>query len=208
MVSDRPARTRRCPPPHTASAILLVHDVVNKYVVPSVEGLPSALSNLRLVLKAAREAGLPVVFAAPRQGSAEPRDSDHFQDADRRGVSPIDVPVEFGPLAGEIIIRKPRYGAFHGSELEAYMQRSRRDTVVVCGISLAGGVEMTVRDAFNRGFRSIVIADACLCRAVPDQGWGHVTAGEVEKVTLSILAQRFADVLTTDEICKELCIIE
>jgi ureidoacrylate peracid hydrolase len=63
---------------------------------------------------------------------------------------------------------------------------------------------MTVRDAFNRGFRSIVIADACLCRTVPDQGWGHVTALEVEKVTLSILAQRFADVLTTDEICKEL----
>jgi nicotinamidase-related amidase len=175
--------------------------------VPSVEGLPSALSNIRVLLKAAREAGLPVVFAAPTRPAAEGHSSGDFRDLGKHSVSAIEVPVEFGPLAGEMVIRKARYGAFYGSDLETYLQSSRRDTIVVCGISLAGGVEMTVRDAFNRGLRSIVISDACLCRGVPDQGWGPVTALDMERVTLSILAQRFADVLTTADICAELATV-
>lgn len=114
------------------------------------------------------------------------------------------MPAELGPLAGDVIIRKPRYGAFYGSELADHMRDTNRDTVIVCGISLAGGIEMTIRDAFNRDFKSVLVADACLCRPIPDQGWGAVTTAEVEKVTLSIPAQRFADVLTTQALCKEL----
>lgn len=50
-------------------------------------------------------------------------------------------------------------------------------------LSLAGGVETTVRDAYNRE-HSIVVSDAGLVRAVADQGWGGVTHEEVAKVTL------------------------
>jgi ureidoacrylate peracid hydrolase len=113
------------------------------------------------------------------------------------------VPADLGPLAGDRVIRKPRYGAFYGSELHAYMRAANRDTLIVCGISLAGGVETTIRDAFNRDLNSILVSDACLCRPISDQGWGAVSRAEVAKVTLSILAQRFADVLTTEAVCKK-----
>jgi nicotinamidase-related amidase len=167
-------------------AVLLVHDVVNDFMDGADPALPRVLANVATLLAAARRAALPVVFAVPGQGN------------------PADVPASIGTLPGDTIVRKPRWGAFFGSKLDDHLKKLKRDTVIVCGISLAGGVETTVRDAFNRDLRSIAVADACLCRPIPDQGWGNVTSAEVAKVTLSILAQRFARIATTDEICEEL----
>jgi nicotinamidase-related amidase len=167
-------------------AVLLVHDVVNDFMDGADPALPRVLANVATLLAAARRAALPVVFAVPGQGNS------------------ADVPASIGTLPSDTIVRKPRWGAFFGSKLDDHLERIKRDTVIVCGISLAGGVETTVRDAFNRDLRSIVVADGCLCRPIPDQGWGNVTSAEVAKVTLSILAQRFARIATTDEICEEL----
>jgi nicotinamidase-related amidase len=168
-------------------AVLLVHDVVNDFMDAADAALPPVLANLRSLLVAARGAALPVVFAVPGEGTPG-----------------ADLPASIGTLPGDTIVRKPRWGAFFGSTLQQYLEQTKRDTLIVCGISLAGGVETTVRDAFNRDLRSIVVADACLCRPIPDQGWGNVTSAEVAKVTLSILAQRFARIVTTGQICAEL----
>lgn len=50
--------------------VVVIHDVVNKYLASPGDGtaLLSILSNVRLVLKAARSAAVPVVFIAPIQG--------------------------------------------------------------------------------------------------------------------------------------------
>ena len=128
----------------------------------------------------------------------------------RRGAEPglgtagVDVPANLGPLPGDKVVRKPRYGGFFGSELAAHLRTTGRDTLVVCGLSLAGGVETTVRDAHDHDLQSIVVEDACLIRAIPDQGWGAVSRDEVRKVVLTVLAQRFARVATTQEVCAEL----
>jgi nicotinamidase-related amidase len=185
------------------TSLLLVHDVVNDFLAETDESLTAMLDNVARLLAAARAAGLPIVFAAPGQGdpAIAPRRA-------RAGLvwgsEGVDVPELLGPLADEVVIRKPRYGAFFGSGLAEYMRHARRDTLVLCGLSLAGGVETTVRDAHNRDLHSVLVADACLCRPIPDQGWGDVTSDEVAKVTLSLLAERFAEVTTTEEICREL----
>lgn len=169
-----------------ANAVLLVHDVVHDFLDDD-PALKEPMANVAALVAAAHAAGMPVVFAAPN-----------------RGTPGADVPVWTGLLPTDTIVRKPRYGAFFGTGLGDDLRAAGRDTLVICGISLAGGVETTVRDAFNRDLRSVVVADACLCRPVPDQGWGYVTAEEVARVTLSIFAQRFARVATTAEICAEL----
>lgn len=120
------------------------------------------------------------------------------------GTPDVEVPAALGPLPGEKVMRKPRYGAFFGSELAAYLRKTGRGTLIVCGLSLAGGVENTVRDAHNHDLQSVLVADACLCRPIADQGWGNVSRDEMAKVTLSILAQRFARVATIREVCDEL----
>lgn len=183
-------------------AVVLVHDVVNDFMDDTDADLPPVLSNVSALIVAARASGLPIVFAAPGQG--DPAIGPFPGGGHPWGTAGCEVPASLGILPGDRIVRKPRYGAFFGSAFAEYLQEAGRDTVIVCGISLAGGVETTVRDAYNRDLRSIVISDATLCRPCPDQGWGTVTAEEVAKVTLSILAQRFARVMTTAEICAEL----
>lgn len=187
-------------------SVLLVHDVVNHFVRDDDPELLPVLECIARLLGAARDGRLPIVFAAPGQGDPAIgiRPAVAAQGRSIWGTVAADVPASLGPRPGEIVIRKPRYGAFFGTALADHLRQTGRDTLIVCGISLAGGVETTVRDADNRDLTSIVVRDACLCRPVPDQGWGPVTAAEVAKVTLSIMAQRFADIRTTDEICAAL----
>jgi ureidoacrylate peracid hydrolase len=198
-------------PIRVATSALLVHDVVNDFLDPAGPepdpGLDAVLANVRALLAAARQARLAVVFAAPGQGDPAIAPRHQGGAAPTRlvwGTRGVEVPSDLGPLPGEKMVRKPRYGGFFGSELAAHLRAIGADTLVVCGLSLAGGVETTVRDAHNHDLRSIVVEDACLIRAIPDQGWGAVSREDVRRVVLSMLAQRFARVATTAEVCGEL----
>jgi ureidoacrylate peracid hydrolase len=192
------------------TSVLLVHDVVNDFVDPDQPGYDSeianVLDNVGVLLEAARTAGLPAVFVGPGQGdpAIQPRASSQGRGRLIWGSPGVDVPARFGPLAGEKIVRKPRYGGFFGSELAAYLKAEGRNTLVVCGLSLAGGVETTIRDAFNHDLNSVLVSDASLCRPVVDQGWGDVSREEVSKVIFSVLAQRFAKVATVAEVSGNL----
>ena len=194
------------------TGVLVVHDVVNDFVDPDQPGfdpqIGQVLDNVAALLDAARRSGLPVIFIAPGQGDPAigPRASDKGRERLVWGTSGCDVPARFGPLPGDKVVRKPRYGGLFGSELAAYLKGGGRDTIVVCGLSLAGGVETTVRDAFNHDLKSVLVSDASLCRPVADQGWGDVSREEVEKVILSVLAQRFARVATVRQVCDELAV--
>jgi ureidoacrylate peracid hydrolase len=182
-------------------SLILIHDVVNHFVAGGDRELAPVLSNISALLAAARGARWPIVFATPGQGdpAIAPRGEAGKLAWGSKGC---EVPDLLMPRPDETILRKPRYGAFFGSGLEAHMRRCGADTLILCGISLAGGVETTVRDAHNRDLGTVLVADACLCRPIPDQGWGAVSREEVEKVTLSLLAQRFARIATTAEICR------
>jgi nicotinamidase-related amidase len=173
-------------------SVLLVHDVTHGFIDGELDpGLPPVLANVRALVDAAHASELPVIFIGP---------------------SRPEIPAVIGPLPTDTVIPKPRWGAFYGTVLAEHLQASGRDTLIVCGLSLAGGVETTARDAYNRDLKSIVVADACLCRAIPDQGWGDVTSAEVGQVTLSVLAQRstragappIARIVQTSEMCAEL----
>lgn len=169
-----------------SGSVLLVHDVVSDFL-DGDPALEEPLKNVTLLVAAAHRRGLPVLFAAPD-----------------RGTPGADVPSRMCILPSDTVVRKPRYGAFFGTALAEDLRIAGRDTIVLCGISLTGGVETTVRDAFNHRLNTVLVADACLCRPVPDQGWGAVTSEEVARVTLSVLAQRFARIATTAEICAQL----
>ena len=187
------------------TAVVLVHDVVNSFVDPAKENydtqIPAMLHNIAALLDAARDSGAPVIFAAPGPGeNIGPRNGAKVL----WGSAACEPPGALGPRRGDIVIRKPRYGAFHGSTLARTLRDLNRDCLIVCGLSLAGGVETTIRDAHNHDLRSILALDSCLCRPIPEQGWGFVTREDVEKVTLSILAERFARIASTSEICSAL----
>jgi nicotinamidase-related amidase len=65
------------------------------------------------------------------------------------------------PLEGDIVVRKRRVGAFSTTDLADQLRERGVDTLILAGVSTSGCVLSTVRDASDRDYRLIVLADAC-----------------------------------------------
>jgi len=64
------------------------------------------------------------------------------------------------PEPGDIVVRKVRVGAFSTTDLDARLRERGIDTLILAGISTSGVVLSTVRDASDRDYRVLVLADA------------------------------------------------
>jgi nicotinamidase-related amidase len=61
----------------------------------------------------------------------------------------------------DIIITKHRINAFYGTNLEPILKAQNIDTLIICGVATNYVVEHTARDAHDRDYNVIVLADAC-----------------------------------------------
>ena len=57
-------------------------------------------------------------------------------------------------------IVKRQWGEFYGTEFDLQLRRRGIKTIVLAGISTNVGVESTARDAFERGYQQVFVADA------------------------------------------------
>lgn len=78
-----------------------------------------------------------------------------------RGEAGHDIIPELYPVEGEIVIDKPGKGAFYATTLGADLKAREIDTLLVCGVTTEVCVNTTVREANDRGYRCIVVADGC-----------------------------------------------
>jgi ureidoacrylate peracid hydrolase len=62
--------------------------------------------------------------------------------------------------SGDIILEKPRYGAFTGTDLELILRNRRIDTVIITGICTNVCCETTAREANMRDFHVFFLSDA------------------------------------------------
>lgn len=60
----------------------------------------------------------------------------------------------------EWVFYRPRWGAFHGTDLEARLRALEVTTLVICGFSFATGPCATAYEASARDFRIVVVPDA------------------------------------------------
>lgn len=65
------------------------------------------------------------------------------------------------PEPGDIIVRKTRVGAFSTTDLDQQLRDRGITTLILAGISTSGVVLSTVRDAADRDYQVLVLADAC-----------------------------------------------
>jgi nicotinamidase-related amidase len=78
-----------------------------------------------------------------------------------RGEPGHDIIPELYPLRSEPVIDKPGKGAFYQTDLELMLHNRVVDTLLVCGVTTEVCVNTTVREANDRGFRCVVLADCC-----------------------------------------------
>ena len=60
----------------------------------------------------------------------------------------------------DLVVTKHQWGAFHGTDLDLNLRRRGRDTILLGGIATNIGVESTARDAWERGYRLLLVEDA------------------------------------------------
>ena len=96
---------------------------------------------------------------------------------------------------GDVVVAKPRYGAFHGTDLETILRAAGIDTLIIGGIATNMCVETTAREAAVREFRVLFLRDGTATFALPDAGLGPASAEEVQRVTCSTIAFGFGEVL-------------
>jgi len=59
------------------------------------------------------------------------------------------------------VIDKPGKGAFYATRLAALLEARGIETLIVCGVTTEVCVHTSVREANDRGYRCVVVADAC-----------------------------------------------
>jgi nicotinamidase-related amidase len=87
------------------------------------------------------------------------------------------------PKQDEIVINKHTASIFIDTGFERMLRNAGIITIVFTGIATEFGIESSARDAFNRGFYSVVVSD---CVSSPDKD-GHNRSLENMKNLITII---------------------
>ncbi len=168
----------------------------------SETGFPAAKAN-RILLDAARDAGIPVFFTKGRPESAPPATAAEKgmwkHRASRQEVAvdlpPGDVIVdELTPIDGEVVINKGgKPSGFFGTPLASFLTYHKVDTTIITGMVTSGCVRATVLDAFQQNYFVVIPYECCADRSQLSH-----------KVSLFDMHMKYADVVATQEVLEYL----
>jgi isochorismate hydrolase len=160
--------------------------------------LPAAqaiIPNIRKLVSSYRANGYPVVFTrhAHRKGEDPGIMGKWWSDLMWEGSIDSRIIPEFEPSDEEIVVRKSRYSAFQGTDLEHTLPERNVESLVITGVMTHLCCESTAREAFMKDFLVYFVVDA--------------TASQCEELHVSsliTLSDGFAIPVTTDELLSKI----
>ncbi|WP_244607013.1 isochorismatase family cysteine hydrolase [Bosea sp. CS1GBMeth4] len=169
-----------------ARAALVLIDMQRDFLEPDgfgaalgndVARLRAAVEPCRRILAGARAAGMLVIHTReghrPDLSDAPPAKLERGPPDKRigapgpmgriliRGEVGHDIVPALAPCPGEPVIDKPGKGAFYQTDLDLMLRNRGIETLLVCGVTTEVCVHTTVREANDRGYRCLVLGDAC-----------------------------------------------
>lgn len=191
MSSHRNAQHKFSP----KGSALLVIDMQRYFLEKTSHAyLPSTkniVTNVRSLVDAYHDRSLPVIFT--RHAHLPHGDSGAmgrwWGDLIREGDTGSELSPEMGAFPRDPIIRKSKYSAFVGTELEETLRSRRVSSIVITGVMTHLCCESTARDAFMRDLDVFFVIDG--------------TASETQDLhvsSLKTLTDGFAIPVTTREV--------
>ncbi len=173
---------------------------VEGYPISAPDGL-AVLERINRVAAACRQAGILVI---------------HTRQVFRADGSNVGLVAEFDPAtinagtlnqgseaaalhprlvveARDILLDKPRFGAFHATDLELILRTREIDSIIITGIATNICCETTAREGAVRSFRVFFLSDGTATFRI-----GSVSAADLQRATCATLGLIFAQVLTVD----------
>jgi nicotinamidase-related amidase len=155
------------------------------------------LPNVRRVQDAFRDLNLEILHTRIQSMTKDGRDRSVGHKRLGLHAAPGSKEAEFlpevAPKGDEIIINKTASGVFNSTNTEFVLRNMKIDTLYVCGVYTNECVSTTVRDACDRGFHTTLINDACA-----------TVTPELHNATISTIKDRYARVLTSEEVLSEI----
>lgn len=129
------------------------------------EGIAAIVPNIQKLQQACRQKGIEVIHIRIANRTRDGRDG--IPIISGRGVSvPEDskeaqILEELAPVGDEIVISKTSAGAFNSTNIDQVLRNLGIEQLLVTGIVTNGCVEITARDAADRGYWVTLISDGC-----------------------------------------------
>jgi nicotinamidase-related amidase len=146
--------------------------------------------NLNSVVELARKSNIPIFFTPIQMLPKQFESSAIIYTLGKLGFDRLfeqftaeDMDFTIKPKQNEMVINKHTASIFIDTGFERMLRNAGIITVVFTGIATEGGVESSARDAFNRGFYSVVVSD---CVSSPSKD-GHDRSLENMKNLITVI---------------------
>lgn len=180
---------------------LPILDAVKGWRTSCGEEAWEALPHIRTLIDRCREKGIPVIYTTgtvredgwdkgswawktSRGGEDTPDGAPDARTTNRDGN---DIMDEIAPAPQDIVIRKLKPSAFHGTPLASFLVNLGADSLIVTGTTTSGCVRASVLDAFSNNYRSVIVEEGCFDRSQASHA-----------INLCDMQAKYADVVQMD----------
>ncbi len=136
-------------------------------IIPNVQRILARARSLNMLIIHTREGHLPDLSDCPpaklersKNANAEIGSAGPLGRLLIRGEYGHDFIDELQPLKTETVLDKPGFGAFHATNLSSLLRDKRITHLIVTGVTTEVCVHSTLREAVDRGYDCLTIADA------------------------------------------------